>query len=109
MCKREVIVISQDWAKSFYNCIAWIKARDYLLHKNNFICNRCGGVASIVHHKTYLTPENIFNVDISLGIDNLECLCLDCHNLEHGVSGGLCGLQEGFYFDNEGQIRRAKE
>ncbi|WP_416151947.1 HNH endonuclease [Salipaludibacillus sp. HK11] len=29
---------------------------------------------------TYLTPENIGDREIALGFNNLELLCLNCHN-----------------------------
>lgn len=38
----------------------------------------------IVHHKTPLTPENINDLDIALGWDNLQCVCRDCHAKLHG-------------------------
>lgn len=37
----------------------------------------------IVHHKCYIDTTNIYNPDITLNFDNLELLCLDCHNKEH--------------------------
>ena len=38
----------------------------------------------IVHHKVHLSPDNIHNPEITLGWDNLELLCRDCHAKEHG-------------------------
>lgn len=37
----------------------------------------------IVHHKCYIDLKNIWNTDITLNADNLELLCIDCHNKEH--------------------------
>ena len=37
----------------------------------------------IVHHKCYISSANIFNTDVTLNFDNLELLCLACHNKEH--------------------------
>ena len=34
--------------------------------------------------KSYLTPENILDPSVTLNFDNLEFLCHDCHNREHG-------------------------
>ena len=36
-----------------------------------------------VHHKIPLTPENIYNPEITLNWDNLELLCSSCHSIEH--------------------------
>ena len=37
----------------------------------------------IVHHKNYISKDNIYNTDITLDFNNLELLCMDCHNKEH--------------------------
>lgn len=37
----------------------------------------------IVHHKCYIDANNIYNPEVTLNFDNLELLCLDCHNKEH--------------------------
>lgn len=37
----------------------------------------------LVHHKNYVDISNIYNTDITLNFENLELLCLDCHNKEH--------------------------
>ena len=37
----------------------------------------------IVHHKSYIDANNIYNPEITLNFENLELLCLDCHNKEH--------------------------
>lgn len=52
------------------------------------LCERClknGDLvpAKIVHHKIYLTPQNINDPRITLDYSNLEALCQDCHNREH--------------------------
>lgn len=67
----------------FYHSTQWLKVRKaYKLYRHN-ICERCGGVGYIVHHKKYINSSNIFNPDVTLNFDNLELLCLDCHNAEH--------------------------
>lgn len=70
----------------------------------HYICERCGGLASLVHHKKYLSPGNMSDVENALGWDNLEALCLDCHNEEH-FGGGVCA--EGLRFDSQGNIIRS--
>jgi len=41
--------------------------------------------AEIVHHKIELTPDNIDNPKITLGFDNLEAVCRECHSSIHGL------------------------
>lgn len=68
----------------------------------NYICERCGKVAVIVHHKTYITPENITDVNITLNWDNLEALCRTCHQNEHYITGEV--VAEGLGFDSDGNV-----
>ena len=37
----------------------------------------------MVHHKEYINTANIWDTNITLSFDNLELLCIDCHNKEH--------------------------
>ena len=37
----------------------------------------------IVHHKNYINTRNINDANITIDFNNLELLCLDCHNKEH--------------------------
>ena len=67
-----------------------------------YICERCGGMARIVHHIKYITPQNIHDPNITLSWDNLQALCIDCHNAEHMSSGGACA--EGLRFNSKGEI-----
>lgn len=39
--------------------------------------------ASLVHHRIHLNNENINDPSITLNFDNLEAVCLDCHNKIH--------------------------
>jgi len=75
--------MAQEYAKSFYKSMAWRRCRDGFMKSKCFVCERCGGVADIAHHRRYITPENINNQTITLNWDNLEALCIDCHNREH--------------------------
>lgn len=67
-----------------------------------YICERCGSVARIVHHIQYITPQNIQDPNITLSWDNLQALCIDCHNAEHMSSGGACA--EGLRFNSKGEL-----
>ena len=91
----------KEWAAWFYKSDRWKKARLSYLVQQNFMCERCGMPADMVHHKQYLTEDNIEDPDVSLSFDNLEALCDTCHQLEHhkgeAVRDGLC-------FDASGQL-----
>lgn len=91
----------QDWAKSFYKSKAWRECRDAYYASKYGLCERCGNPGKIVHHKIYLTPENINDPNISLNWDNLELLCQHCHNIEH--HGGQI-TAEGLAFDENGDL-----
>jgi hypothetical protein len=45
------------------------------------------------------------NDDIAYGFDNLELLCLECHNSIHFGTGIL---REGYKFDEEGNLVSSK-
>lgn len=53
----------------------------------------------IVHHKDYITPENIHNPGVTLSLDNLEYLCEDCHNKEHKAKPN-----NRYRFDSDGKL-----
>lgn len=74
--------------RKYYN--KYQKVRKIKL-KLNPICERCiknkiVKQANEVHHKipisTGITADDKYNLATS--IDNLESLCFDCHNIEHG-------------------------
>lgn len=54
--------------------------------------------AYIVHHKEYVTDKNYEDDNVFFNINNLESLCLDCHNKEHFAD------EEEYIFDNEGNL-----
>ena len=49
----------------------------------HYVCERCGKPNPMVHHKVHLNETNVDDMAIAIGMDNLECLCIDCHNTEH--------------------------
>ena len=78
----------KEYAKGFYKSAAWKRARQQVITRSNGLCERCKarGIYKpgyIVHHKEYITPDNISNPNITLNLDNLEYVCEDCHNKEH--------------------------
>lgn len=88
----------KEYAKGFYKSKAWQKVSRLYMMSKNYICERCGGVGVICHHKKHLTPFNINNIEITLGENNLECLCQECHNQEHSARASRA------IFDNEGRM-----
>lgn len=99
--------MAKDFAKPFYNSKAWKQCRASYIDKVHGLCERCrlnGKVTPgyIVHHIDYITPNNINNPFVTLNHDNLEYLCLDCHNEEH--IGRNESTASGLSFDDYGNL-----
>ena len=78
----------KDFAVKFYKSKRWQATRNAYLRSVGGLCERClkQGLykpAVIVHHKVYITPENIDDPSVTLSFQNLEAVCRDCHELEH--------------------------
>ena len=74
----------REFAKSFYSSTAWRKCRAGYAKSRAYLCERCLAKGlyvpgEIVHHKVWLTPDNINNPKISLSWDNLQLVCRNCH------------------------------
>ena len=93
--------MAKDYARNFYNSKRWEQTQAAYMSSKHYICERCGGMAKICHHKTYITPQNINDPNITLSWSGLEALCQDCHNKEH-LSGEICA--EGLAFDSKGNL-----
>lgn len=94
--------MARAFAKPFYNSTAWQKTSRAYMESQHWLCERCGGVASICHHRQWLDPANITDPSVALSWENLECLCQDCHNKEHMSKDSV-------YMMNDGQIVGMKE
>ena len=106
--------MAQSFSKSFYDSKEWAAVRAYALMRDRYKCTRCNNPAEEVHHIVRLSPENIWDVNITLNPDNLISLCKDCHFAEHkaekeagkykanGKSYGDC--RDGFHFDENGML-----
>lgn len=88
------------WARGFYFSKVWSDTREAYLVSQHYLCERCEQPAKIVHHRRYLTPDNINDTSITLSWDNLEALCQDCHNKEHHKNV----KQRRYCFDEDGNI-----
>ena len=87
--------------RDFYTTTAWIKCRDAYIKSVCGLCERCGQPGYIVHHKIRLTAENEDDPNVTLNWDNLEYLCLKCHNEEHFSQKNT---RNGTKFDANGQL-----
>ena len=78
----------RDFARKFYKSQAWKQVRLLAMDRSNGLCERCLRKGLItpgeaVHHKIYITAENINDTSVTLNLDNLEVLCRKCHAEEH--------------------------
>ena len=111
---REGESMARSFAKSFYDSKEWRAVRSYVLQRDRYQCTRCRMPAEEVHHIVRLSPDNIWDTNITLNPDNLISLCKDCHFAEHkaekeagkykanGKSYGDC--RDGFHFDENGMM-----
>lgn len=94
-------ISNTDKDHSFYDTPAWRRCRSAFMKSKYYVCERCGGVAVLAHHKKYITAENVNDPKITLSWSNLEALCSDCHNKEHGTSSATA---DGISFDGDGNV-----
>lgn len=103
--------------EEFYQTKAWKQVRLNVWRKQFCLCARCKRpvyvnklsqwipkdrrLKGIVHHKVYLNDDNFYDTSISLNEENLEGLCIDCHNKEHFES---LVIRNDLMFDEEGNI-----
>lgn len=93
--------MAREFAQPFYKSKAWQECRTAYLSQVNYLCERCDNPAAVVHHKKYINESNINNPAITLDWNNLEALCMECHNLEH--MGGEA-IAKGYTFTSAGDI-----
>lgn len=93
--------MAKDYARGFYHSRAWRNTQAAYMASQHYVCERCGGLARIVHHRKYITPENINNPAVTLDWANLEALCIDCHNVEHMCSDAV---RDGLRFNSQGDL-----
>ena len=76
---------------SFYVSKAWRDLSWRLKVERGGKCERCGRIfvtkeewaKLIAHHKKELNSDTVNDPTVALNPDNIEILCLDCHNKEH--------------------------
>jgi 5-methylcytosine-specific restriction protein A len=97
--------MAREFSKKFYNSKQWIKCREAYKQSKHGICERCDMPGEEVHHKIWLTPENINDPYITLSWDNLELLCMSCHSKEHMSKYDV--VRDDVMFDNNGDLIRS--
>ena len=90
----------REFAKLFYTSEAWAKNRKAYAKSVGGLCERCltKGLytpGKVVHHKIHLSPDNITDPNITMGWDNLQLLCQDCHAAVHR-------REKRWHFDKDG-------
>lgn len=103
--------VARDFAIKFYNSKAWKQCREGYKQSVHGLCERCLAngkyvAGEEVHHKEYLTPENINNPEIALSWDKLELLCQSCHSKEHMSKYDV--VREDVMFDEKGDLIRSE-
>ena len=88
---------------AFYGSKEWRRVSAAYMNSKLYICERCGRPATICHHKKWLNASNVHDPNIALNQNNLEALCIECHNAEHGRRHDVA------VFDDKGNITEVKE
>jgi len=88
---------------SFYRSRAWRRVSAAYMSSKLYTCERCGRPAQICHHKKWLDAQNVDDPTVALSFDNLEALCIECHNAEHGDRHDVT------IFDDAGNVVGVKE
>ena len=95
--------MSRQFAEGLYKSQRWRDCRAAYAASKGYLCERClaMGIIStgeIVHHKKYITPDNISDPMITLNWDNLELVCRECHAKEHH------GVKKRYTVDEVGRV-----
>lgn len=83
----------KEFAEKFYKSKQWKKCRELYAASVGGLCEVCeqnGKIVAgeIVHHKIFLTPENIDRPEITMDWKNLQLVCRDCHAAAHKDENG---------------------
>lgn len=112
--------MAKRFSKDFYNSGVWQDARDAYVKDRIAIdagaCELCGlEPGTEVHHKIFLTPDNIDDPEISLNPENFELLCYRCHRLRHEAARRVAWMADRqrrmkssctgtYYVDDDGSV-----
>lgn len=104
-------------AKKFYASKAWKKTRKAYIDSldNGGMCKKCleYGIYKhgyIVDHIIPIDINNIDNPEITLNWNNLQYLCIECHNKKtFGNEEVFDAIPEGTMFDENGQLIKRED
>lgn len=65
----------------FYNSSEWKMLSKKYVQDKGYRCEECGDIATEVHHKIPIQTDEGWN--LRLDYNNLECICVKCHNKRH--------------------------
>lgn len=73
---------------SFYDSAKWKRKREKILRRDNYMCRECRKYGKLtpaqhVHHIQHLEDRP----DLALVDENLESVCIACHNKLHPEKG----------------------
>lgn len=99
--------MAKPYAIKFYNSKMWKNCRASYISKVHGLCEHCLAKERyepgyIVDHIIEITPENINDSYITLSHDNLQYLCLQCHNTK--TFGKHEVVRNGLMFDDDGNL-----
>lgn len=73
----------REWQIKFYNSKRWKLLRDEVRQERHMRCDSCHRLIkgkSICDHIIEVSPTNYEDERITLNKDNLQLLCIECHN-----------------------------
>jgi len=73
----------RKWQQKFYNSKRWKELRNEVRAEKKMRCDKCTKLIrgkSIVDHIKEIDEQNKEDESITLSKDNLQLLCLSCHN-----------------------------
>ena|SRR5690625_1812278 len=85
-----------------YHTQKWRKLRKLKYGIEHGICEWCNAPGDIVDHIEEITEENANDPEITFNLDNLQLLCLSCHNKK--TFKKHFSIREGLRFDETGQL-----
>lgn len=105
--------MAKDYAKKFYKSTAWQKCRASFISSrvtvDGGMCEHCRSRPGyIADHIEEIAPGNINDPTITLSHDNLQYLCLACHNTKT-FGKDVDVIREGLMFDENGELVRRCE
>ena len=99
--------MAREFAKKFYKSKVWQNVRQSYIKSVKGLCEVCKTngeitLGYILHHKIELTEDNINDPYITLSWDNLQFVCMECHNKIHFEQ--TKPLRDGLMFDKDGNV-----